>query len=160
MSTGVEQAERIQHALELAYRHVARRDRTVSEVRWHLERHEVPPPAIDAAIDELATQGYLDDARYAQRFAQDRRELDAWGAERIARRLLALGVARELVAAALAERDGTEELEVAVSVLRRRFPQPPREPRDRERALGILARKGFELDLAYEAIRAVGRADA
>ena len=32
-------------------------------------------------------QGYLDDARYAQRFAEDRRTLDAWGAERIERRL-------------------------------------------------------------------------
>ena len=49
---------------------------------------------IDAVVGELCEQGYLDDARFAQRFAEDRRRLDGWGAERIERRLRALGVGR------------------------------------------------------------------
>ena len=44
-------------------------------------------------VAELREQGYLDDARFAQRFAEDRRTLDAWGAERIERRLRDAGVA-------------------------------------------------------------------
>ena len=40
---------------------------------------------IDAVLGELCEQGYLDDARFAQRFAEDRRRLDGWGAERIER---------------------------------------------------------------------------
>ena len=46
-------------------------------------------PSSTRRVAELRHLGYLDDARYAQRFAEDRRTLDAWGAERIERRLLA-----------------------------------------------------------------------
>ena len=44
--------------------------------------------------------GYVDDARYAERFAEDRRRLDGWGAERIEQRLRALGVEPDVAAAA------------------------------------------------------------
>jgi regulatory protein len=33
----------------------------------------------------------------------------------------------------------------------------PDTDRDRDRALGMLVRKGYELDLAYDAVRALGR---
>lgn len=150
-------AERLERALELAYRHLARRDRTVLEVRRHLVSRGVDGDTVEAALAELAVQGYLDDARYAARFAEDRRSIDAWGGERIARRLLDAGVAREHVEAALRDREQTEELEAAVAVLRRRLPEPPRTDRARERALGLLVRRGYELELAYEAVRAFER---
>ena len=108
---------------------------------------------IDTVVGELCEQGYLDDARFAHRFAEDRRRLDHWGAERIERRLLALGVDRELIAAALGCQDSNGELEAAVALLRRRFPDPPSTPRDCERALGVLVRKGYELELEHDAIR-------
>ena len=102
--------------------------------------------------------GYLDDARYARTFAEDRRNLDGWGAERIERRLLALGVGREHVAAALGDREGGDELSAALELLRRRFRDSvPASERDRERALGMLVRKGYELELAYDAVRAYER---
>jgi regulatory protein len=149
--------ERLQHALDAAYRFLGRRDRTVAEVRERLHADEIDADVIDETIEELARQGYLDDARYAQRFAEDRRTIDAWGAERIERRLLAVGVAPALIAAAIGERGAAEELEAALVVLRRRFPRAPTDDRDRERALGMLVRKGYDLELAYDAIRAYER---
>jgi regulatory protein len=150
-------AERLERALELAYRHLARRDRTVLEVRRHLVSRGVDGDTAEAALTELGVQGYLNDARYAARFAEDRRSIDAWGGERIARRLLDAGVAREHVEAALRDREQAEELEAAVAVLRRRLPEPPSTDRARERALGLLVRRGYELELAYEAVRAFER---
>jgi len=44
-----------------------------------------------------------------------------------------------------------------VALLRRRFPTPPRERRDRDRALGALIRKGFESKLALDALSAYAR---
>ena len=38
-------------------------------------------------------------------------------------------------------------------MLARRFPHPPETPRDLERALGFLVRKGYELELAHDALR-------
>lgn len=148
---------RLQHALDLSYRYLGHRDRTVVEVRRHLEAKRVEPDTIDDTIAELQEQGYLDDARYAQRFAEDKRTIDAWGADRIERRLLAAGVDPALIAPALAERSGAEELEAALAVLRRRFPAPPEDDRARDRALGLLVRKGYDLELAYDAVRSFAR---
>jgi regulatory protein len=149
--------ERLQHALDAAYRFLGRRDRTVAEVRERLEAQEFDAELVDEAIAELTRQGYLDDARYAHRFAEDRRTIDAWGPERIERRLLAVGVEPALIAAAIGERGAAEELEAALTVLRRRFPHAPTDDRDRDRALGLLVRKGYDLDLAYDAVRAYER---
>ncbi len=145
---------RLQRALDAAYRHLGKRDRTEAEVRRHLAAREIDEASIDGAVEALVRQGYLDDARYARTFAEDRRALDDWGPERIERRLLALGVAPELIASALAERDGADELHAAVALLRRRFREIPATDRERERALGLLARKGYDLELAYDAVRA------
>ena len=93
-------------------------------------------------------------------FAEDRRALDNWGSERIERRLLELGVDRELIADGVAGRDGADELEAALELLRRRCREVPANERERERALGMLVRKGYDLELAYDAVRAFERAPA
>ena len=150
-----------EHALELAFRHLSRRDRTEAELRRHLTAKDVGEPEADAAIAEVVRMGYLDDVRYARTFAEDRRNLDGWGAERIERRLLALGVDREHVAAALGERDGAEELAAALELLRRRFRDGVLAgEREHERALAMLMRKGYEQELACDAVRAFERAAA
>ena len=144
---------RLMHALDLAYRHLARRDRTIVEVRRHLAAKGVDETTTSRALRELEVQGYLDDTRYARRFTEDRRALDDWGAERIERSLLSVGVEPEVIAGALATRGHAGELEAAVDLLRRRLPTPPRDARERNRALGLLARRGYELELAHDAIR-------
>jgi regulatory protein len=144
----------LQAALDLSFSFLAHRDRTSAEVRRHLERKRVEPGAIDAAVADLERQGYLDDAAFARRFAEDRRRLDGWGADRIERRLLTLGVEPGLVTAALGGDGGHDELAAAVALLVRRLRDAPRTDRERERALGLLARRGYELELAYDAVRA------
>jgi regulatory protein len=150
-------AARLQRALDDAYRYLSRRDRTAFEVRRHLEGRRVEPDAIEQAVAELQAQGYLDDARYARVFAEDRRALDGWGPDRIARRLAQAGVDLDHVEAALAGRGRQEELEAAVELLRRKLRVTPEGDRDRERALGLLVRRGYELEMAYEAVRAFER---
>jgi regulatory protein len=145
--------ERLQHARDLAWRALNQRDRTVAELARTLAAKRVEAAAIEVVVGELLEQGYLDDERYARRFADDRRRLDGWGAERIERRLRALGVDDALIAAAVAEQGPNQELEAALALLRRRFPEPPATPRELERALGMLVRKGYELELAHDALR-------
>ncbi len=149
---------RLQHALDLSYRYLGFRDRTVLEVRRHLEAKRVEPDTIEQAVAELVELGYLDDARFALRFVEDRRTLDHWGNERIERKLVACGVEAELIAGALAGGDAAEsQFDAALAILTRRFRTPPETDRDRDRALGFLVRKGYEPETAYDAIRAYGR---
>jgi regulatory protein len=154
----LEPERRLEHALALAYRHLGKRDRTAAQVRRHLTARDVQEDTIEQAVEELLRLGYLDDARFAQVFAEDRRALDGWGPERIERALLAAGVDGELVAAAIGVRDTADELGAALELLRRRCREVPASERERERALGILVRKGYDLELAYDAVRAFERA--
>jgi regulatory protein len=151
------QQELSERALGRGYRFLNRRDRTVAEMRAHLERYESDRAAVQAAIEILMDGGYLDDARYARLFAQDKRELEQWGPDRIRRTLLERGLERELVEAVLGARDPDDELEQALTLLRRRFPSPPRERRERDRALGMLLRKGYDSELALDALAAYAR---
>lgn len=152
-------AEALEQALAHAYRYLGHRERTVAEVRRHLKRRRFAPATIESAVAELRGQGYLDDSRFARRFAEDRRTLDGWGAGRIRERLLALGIDAELADRAAGARDGEQELCAAVEVLRRRMGAPSDDDRGRARALAILARRGYELELAYDAIRRFGAGD-
>jgi regulatory protein len=140
-------------ALALAWRALGRRERTGAELRRTLAAKAVEAAVADDVVGELEASGYVDDASYARRFAADRRTLDGWGSERIERRLHSLGIEREHVAAALAERTAEEELSAAMALLQRRFPAPPSDDRERERALGVLLRRGYELELAHDAVR-------
>jgi SOS response regulatory protein OraA/RecX len=56
-----------------------------------------------------------------------------------------------LIEEALAE-DGGGELLRAVGVLVRRFGRAPVDRRERERALGVLLRKGYDSELALDAL--------
>jgi regulatory protein len=146
-----------ERAIDLAYNAVSRRERTVAELRTCLERRRVEPVAIDAAVEELTAAGFLDDARYAIRFAEDKRELEQWGSERIARDLGRRGVAAELIEAALCDRSPQAELETAVLLLKRSFPVPPRDDRERDRAWRLLVRRGYAPEVAYDAIHTLER---
>jgi regulatory protein len=70
--------------------------------------------------------------------------------------LLARGIERDMADRALAA--GAElrktELERALAVLRRRFPAGPADHRERQRALGVLLRKGYDTELALDALAA------
>jgi regulatory protein len=141
-----------EEALARAYRFVGRRERTTLELRRHLEASGVTSALIDVTVAELREQGYLDDARFARLFAQDKRTLEQWGSERIARALRERGLDRDLVDDAVGAHDHDDELAQAVAVLQRRCPTPPRDRRERDRALGILMRKGYESELALDAL--------
>jgi regulatory protein len=121
----------------------------------YLLGHDLDAAAIDEVVDDLTEAGYLDDVRYARLFAEDKRELEQWGTGRIRRALLTRGVDPDVLESALA--DTNREFERALALLQQRFPDPPRERRDRQRALGVLVRRGYAPELAIDAITAYSR---
>lgn len=142
-----------QRAVKLAYRAISTRERTISEVRAFLERKELDEELIVHALAELVDSGALDDARFARLFIEDRRSIDQWGIERIERELHRRGVPGPEIDDALAAVDRTDELSAAVELLGHKV-APLQSAKDRDRAWRMLVRKGYEPELAYEAVRA------
>jgi regulatory protein len=115
---------------------------------------------IEEVIALLTEAGAIDDASFASRYAEDKRELAGWGPDRVSKALEGRGVAREHIEAALAGEDEDAQLERAVALLGDRGLRCASE-QDRGRALELLVRRGYPLELAYEAVHRVERlADA
>jgi regulatory protein len=153
MTQPVDPERERERAIQLGYRAVGYRDRTVAELRTFLERKRVEPDAIADAVAELTAAGFLDDARFARRFAEDKRELERWGNERIARELHRRGIAPDLIDRVVADRGREAELATALLLLEQRMPAPPSDDRERERAWRLLIRRGYDSEVAYEAVR-------
>ena len=148
-------AHELDEALGRCYRHLGRREHSVAELRARLRRAGLGPEAIDEALAIVIEQGYLNDERYARLLAEDRRNIDGWGAQRIRARLEAAGIEAELIDETLAGADHASELAAAAAVLERRGPSPLTNDRERQRAFAMLMRLGFDSEVAYDAIRAI-----
>lgn len=140
-------------ALELALGALGRRERSYAELRHWLAGRGVPEEELEVTLAHLEQIGELDDARFARRYAEDKRDLSGWGSERIRAALLKRGVSPEHIEAAVGgEREG-EQVERAAELLARRA-RPLDSEADRARALGYLNRRGYTYEIAHEAIRA------
>lgn len=144
-------------AFELAVGAISRKERTVAELRAWLAARDVEPGEAEEAIERLAAIGELDDERFARRYAEDKRELRGWGPERIRETLVERGIERSLAEAAAGGDDPAEQAERAAALLCGRGPDLGSKS-GRARALAYLARRGYDYEVAYEAVRLAERA--
>lgn len=143
-------------AFERAIGALAQRERTTAELEaWLAERGHRPEEIADT-LTRLLEIGELDDERFARRYAEDKRELSGWGPARIREALRGRGLSSRQIERALATADETVDLERAIGLLERRR-DPLKDERSRARALAYLARRGYDSELAYEAVRSLER---
>lgn len=145
-------APRKRDAFELAVAAISSRERTIAELRGWLVAREVETEELEATIERLISIGELDDERYARRYAEDKRELRGWGPERIREALTERGVERALAEQAAGGEDSEEQAERAAALLDGRGDDLSGDP-GRSRALAYLARRGYDYEVAYRAIR-------
>jgi regulatory protein len=143
-------------AFERAVGALGQRERTTAELVSWLGERGYAPAEVEAAVERLTALGELDDERFARRYAEDKRELRGWGADRIREALAAKGLDRATIDVALGAVTADDELTRAIELLERRG-EPAVDESSRSRALGFLARRGYESELAYEAVRAFER---
>jgi regulatory protein len=139
---------------EAALAALQQKERTAQEVALWLKRRGFGLEEIELALRRLFEAGALDDERFARRYAEDKRDLSGWGAERIREALLARGVPSEIVETVLATDSYADQLERAREILVRRG-RPLAGNADRQRALDYLARRGYDYEIAYEAVRSL-----
>jgi regulatory protein len=133
-----------------AIRLLARREYARAELLHKLLAKGAEPDAARRLLDELAAQGYLSDARYAQAtVAHHSRTL---GRRRIAASLQAKGVARADIDTALAEA-AIDDAAVLRALWQRRFGRAPVDERDKARQVRFLQARGFALSAILRLLR-------
>ena len=143
-------------AFERSLEALSHRERTIAELIAWLGERDYESGEVEEAVERLVEAGALDDERFAREFAADKRDLRGWGPERIRGALAERGLDAATIEAALAADGPGEQLERAIAMLERRG-EPPDDERSRARALAYLARRGYDSEIAYEAVRGFER---
>ena len=105
---------------------------------------------LETVLDELAAQGYLSDARFAQQFA--RQKSGAFSKRAIGASLKARGVEGEAAIDALAGVEIDDD-EAMIALWRRRFGAPPANEKEKARQVRFLQSRGFSLSAIIKLLR-------
>jgi regulatory protein len=152
----------VHSAKQQAYRFLAYRNRTSSELRERLQRRGYSRTIVDEVLRLLVSDGYLDDRKLAFDWARYRLQAKPLGRRRLAWELLRRGVPSETVEEVLREvyRE-IDEVALAAQAARKRLGSgaAPRLPRERQRYARYLFSLGFDTDTITAALAAIGAPD-
>jgi regulatory protein len=144
-------------AYQYALRLLTGRDYSVVRIRQKLAGREVAEGDLDAVILRLQQEGWLDDTRYAARFAESALSSGRYYGTRLRlemrRRGFTPDVVNETLAPLLAESDEISEVRSAAE---RRYPgfcYSAASDRDKRRVIGFLQRRGFGFSAIMRALR-------
>jgi len=136
-----------QRAREAAFRLLAVRSRSASELRQRLRQKRFPPKIIDQVIDDLQAKGYQSDEDFARLYAREKWNNSGWGPARVRQELRAKGITRELTDQVVGETYADVDLTEGVLHLAQKRWQSteglPLETR-RRRLVGFLQRRGYD----------------
>ncbi len=132
---------------------LARREYSRAELRERLVaggRSGADATGADAVLDELAQQGYLSDARFAQ--AVIHQKAGGYSRRAITATLRARGVAGDAAAEALAGVD-LDDQQAMIASWRRHFGRPPTDEKDKARQVRYLQSRGFSLSAILKLLK-------
>lgn len=133
------------------------RDYTVARIRQKLAAREVSEPDAETVINRLQREGWLDDRRYAERFAESALSSGRYFGARLRlemrRRGFGADVVHEITAPLLAESDEISEVRSAVERRYPGFSYSAASDRDKRRIVGFLQRRGFGFSAIMRALR-------
>jgi len=143
---------------QYALRLLTGRDYAVARIRQKLAARTVTEQDIDVVIARLQREGWLDDARYAARFAEAAITSGRYYGVRLRmemrRRGFSADIVNEALAPLLAERDETAEVKSAAERRYPGFSYLAASDRDKRRVVGFLQRRGFGFSAIMQALRA------
>ncbi|HBX54316.1 recombination regulator RecX [Pseudomonas sp. UBA2684] len=131
---------------------LARREHGRVELMRKLRKRGAPDDLIEAALDRLADEGLLSEARYLESFVSYRARA-GYGPLRIREELTQRGLARADVEQALRD-SGIDWREQLADTWRRKFAgELPRDARERAQQGRFLSYRGYPLDLIGRLLR-------
>lgn len=141
-------------ALERCAAACARAEHSAGELRKKMGRWRLPRQDADRVIDFLYDNAFIDDARFAHAFVNDKVAFDLWGRIKIRQALRLHGIDSETIAAALDDVDSELYRHNLDTLLRQKAKLTTEtDPYKRKTALyRFAASRGYESDLALPII--------
>ena len=156
MTTAAE--NEIQKARQISLTYLSARARSIHEVREKLRKEGFADGAVGQVIADLQRLSLLDDREFARRWIESRLARKPAGARKFRQDLQHKGIEQELIAEVLEEfREDLDSETAAVGLLsqqRWRY-NGLDELKAKRRMLGLLARRGYEQDVARKAVEQV-----
>lgn len=144
--------ERSDYLLEKAKHYCAIQERAASEVRKKLFEWKVRPDKINAILETLFKENYINELRFAKVFVSGKFRIKKWGRIKIKSELRARKISDHNIQLALQEIDEDEYLETLQDVINKKRSTLP-EPlsyNNKAKVLNFAASKGYEKQLILE----------
>ena len=142
---------------DAALRILTLRDHSEAELARKLAAKGCSPEEVGATLERLKELGYLDDRRFARRFAESALENGRYVGARLKQELARRGVAAPLVEETLQELDQRDEEVLLAELVARRyatFDPATASDKEKRRVIGFLSRKGFSLGAIFRHLKA------
>lgn len=135
-------ADAVERATDIAVKFLSYRPRSTSEIQNHLRKKDLPPIAIESALDRLERLGYVDDLAFTRFWVGNRDEFNPKGPLALRQELRKKGVANALIEQVLDDVDFTDAAYRAALKRVKRWQALPRRE-FRQKMYAYLARRGF-----------------
>lgn len=155
MSDDGDLAEQMSRARQIVYDRLAVSARSRADLEQTLAKKQVSTEVATAILDKFEDAGLVDDAEFAHAWVQARQRSKGLSSRVLAMELKRKGVADELVRDALDELDPEAEVEAAHRLVQAKLRSMSRldETTKIRRLTGLLARKGYAPQVAFDVVR-------
>lgn len=139
----------------------SRSEQAPADIRDKLLQWGLSADEAGQVLDQLTSQGFIDEQRYARAFVNDRFAFNGWGRVKIAHQLRLKGISGELINEAMNLIDEEKYRQRLIELLRVKWRSvSDREPRAAWAAMmRFAASRGFEAGIAGECVKQVTRLD-
>ena len=148
----LEAQDELERAYQSALRYLGARPRSQAEVKRHLDNKAFDAACVEAVLQRLTAQQYLNDQEFAAYWLDNRNRFRPRSAAAVGYELRQRGVDKDTITAALADLDESAAAWAAVAPKVARWRELTQSDLDRKVAT-FLARRGF----GYDVIRTVSR---
>ncbi|MBQ9661042.1 MAG: RecX family transcriptional regulator [Bacteroidales bacterium] len=153
--------ERIKSVFDALSAQCAKREYCTADIRRKaLGRLEYDAAAAEEVVGALVEEGYVDDRRYAAAYAREKSSLSGWGPVKIRSALLARGVARDAVLAALEEIDPERATAKLEKVLETKWKALRDDPQGRLKLIRFALSRGYDYEPVRPLIERITREEA
>ena len=147
----------LERAYQYALKLLAARDYTTAKLREKLRTKECPDSVVENVVTRLTTEGWVNDRRFAERFAESALSTQRFFGPRLKLEMRRRGISVDLIDEVLGRMRGEhDEGEGVRSLLEKRYPQfsfSDADDREKQRVIAFLQRRGFGFSVIMKAMR-------